>query len=151
MSMYILLTFLIAAFLSIANAQDPACYSIAGVEVDGLFSCNPSAENSVCCSPGDICYSNGLCAPSQEYINAGAAPITPFFWNGCTDPTFQDSSCFPECHSGQSLPNLNPHMQMADMSNSPWKRRAIVPSARCGEILLLWVWWLRLHEFVAGV
>lgn len=150
MSMYILLTFLIATFLSIVNAQDPACYSIAGVEVDSLFSCNPSAENSACCSPGDICYSNGLCAPSQESIDAGAATITPFFWDGCTDPTFEDSSCFPECHSGRFPSQSELHRQMADMSDSPRKRRAIMPSAGGGEILLLWFRWLRLYEFDTG-
>ena len=75
-------------------AQDPVCYGQQGVQTDKMFSCQPAAAESSCCAPGDICYSNGLCAPGPTENQDTA---TPFFWNGCTDPSFTSSACFSAC------------------------------------------------------
>jgi hypothetical protein len=75
-------------------AQEPICYGQEGVQSDTIFACQPNAAESACCSPGDICYSNGLCAPGPT---GNKDNITPFFWDGCTDSTFKSPECFSAC------------------------------------------------------
>jgi hypothetical protein len=80
-----------------AHAQSPICYGRSGVQTNNFFACQPAAAESACCFPGDICYSNGLCAPGPSEKSG----ITPFVWNGCTDPTYTSSACFAACYNGE--------------------------------------------------
>ncbi|KIN08371.1 hypothetical protein OIDMADRAFT_175182 [Oidiodendron maius Zn] len=105
---------LLAVFVivfSLVSAQDPICYGQQGVENDKMFSCQPTAAESACCAPGDICYSSGLCAPGPT---ENQDTVTPFFWNGCTDPSFTSSACFSSCfnlpgNGVQVCPNVGPN------------------------------------------
>src|SRR4051794_36721164 len=76
-----------------AQADSSVCYGRSGVQEDDLFSCQPDAVDAACCAAGNICYSNGLCAPGPT----SEPGITPFFWNGCTDANYNSSSCFSGC------------------------------------------------------
>ncbi|OBT71491.1 hypothetical protein VF21_09275 [Pseudogymnoascus sp. 05NY08] len=80
-------------------AQSTICYDVTGLQSEAFFPCEPDAEVSSCCYPDDICFSNGLCSPSPA--NKAKHPkdfyVTPFFWNACSDPTFQDPKCFSGC------------------------------------------------------
>ncbi|KFY28661.1 hypothetical protein V493_02816 [Pseudogymnoascus sp. VKM F-4281 (FW-2241)] len=99
----------------VSFAQSPVCYGPKGLQSEKYYPCEPNAEISACCAPGDICFSNGLCAPSADTI-AKHPPnffVSPFFWNGCSDPTFKDPRCFSACFavSGngvQSCPQAGP-------------------------------------------
>ena len=52
-----------------------------------------SGGHSACCAIGDLCLSNGLCMdPDME-----AKGANQYWRNGCTDKTFQDSSCANVC------------------------------------------------------
>ncbi|KFY51032.1 hypothetical protein V496_08993 [Pseudogymnoascus sp. VKM F-4515 (FW-2607)] len=85
---------IVACLLSqVQHVQSKICYESNGFESETYYDCAPDADVSACCRPGEICYSNGLCHPGPE-IEQG---ITPWFWHGCTDPTFQDPSCFSAC------------------------------------------------------
>ncbi|KFY29359.1 hypothetical protein V491_00085 [Pseudogymnoascus sp. VKM F-3775] len=87
---------IIACLLSqVQHVQSKICYETDGFESDSFYDCAPNANVSACCRPGEICYSNGLCHPGPE-LEQG---ITPWYSHGCTDPTFQDSSCFSACFS----------------------------------------------------
>ncbi|KAE9368765.1 hypothetical protein N431DRAFT_547673 [Stipitochalara longipes BDJ] len=69
------------------------CYDPSGVQDFKLFACQPKAASSSCCKAGDICYSNGLCAPGPTEPTG----ITPFFLDGCTDTSFAAPNCIPSC------------------------------------------------------
>jgi hypothetical protein len=69
------------------------CLGPSGVQDFGLFACSPEASESACCPPGNICYSNGLCAPGPTQVTG----ITPFFLDGCTDKSFTAPACIPNC------------------------------------------------------
>ncbi|EXJ53731.1 uncharacterized protein A1O5_12980 [Cladophialophora psammophila CBS 110553] len=70
------------------------CYNNIGNQDTGFVACDPNAESSACCSPGDICYSNGLCQPGPEQPNKG---ITPYYVDGCTDPSWNSPVCMAKC------------------------------------------------------
>lgn len=91
---------IVACLLSqVQHVQSKICYESSGFESETYYDCAPDADVSACCRPGDICYSNGLCHPGPE-VEQG---ITAWFWHGCTDPTFQDPSCFSACFSGKAI------------------------------------------------
>ena len=75
------------------------CYSPSGVQNFKLFACQPDSTSSSCCAPGDICYSNGLCAPGPTEPTG----ITPFFLNGCTDTSFAAPNCIPNCLTSEPI------------------------------------------------
>ena len=75
---------------------NPICFGNEGVQTSSFFSCQPDASESACCAPGDICYSNGLCSPGPTENQDTA---TPFFWNGCTNATFEIPECFSACYN----------------------------------------------------
>ncbi|KFY84888.1 hypothetical protein V500_08910 [Pseudogymnoascus sp. VKM F-4518 (FW-2643)] len=79
--------------------QSTICYDTTGLQSEKYYPCEPDAEVSSCCSPGDICFSNGLCAPSPA--SKASHPkdfyVTPFYWNSCSDPTYKDPKCFSAC------------------------------------------------------
>ncbi|KFX97597.1 hypothetical protein O988_04781 [Pseudogymnoascus sp. VKM F-3808] len=86
----------IAFILSqVQQVQSKVCYESNGFESQQYYDCQPDADVSACCRPGDICYSNGLCHPGPDADQG----ITDWYWHGCTDPTFQDPSCFSACFS----------------------------------------------------
>jgi hypothetical protein len=115
-------------------AADPICYGQQGVQNDKMFSCQPSAPESACCAPGDICYSNGLCAPGPtESQNVD----TPFFWNGCTDPSACFSACFNRKPFVQRGTVLSP-----DKQNSSRKWGPSLPKCRAQSLLLLPIQWM---------
>ncbi|OBT52746.1 hypothetical protein VE04_08061 [Pseudogymnoascus sp. 24MN13] len=80
-------------------AQSTICYDVTGLQSEVFFPCEPDAEVSSCCYAGDICFSNGLCSPSAATKAKHPTDfyVTPFFWNACSDPTFQDPKCFSRC------------------------------------------------------
>ncbi|KFZ06383.1 hypothetical protein V501_07462 [Pseudogymnoascus sp. VKM F-4519 (FW-2642)] len=80
-------------------AQSTICYDVTGLQSEVFFPCEPDAEVSSCCYAGDICFSNGLCSPSAatKAEHPKDFYVTPFFWNACSDPTFQDPKCFSGC------------------------------------------------------
>ncbi|KFZ16866.1 hypothetical protein V502_04858 [Pseudogymnoascus sp. VKM F-4520 (FW-2644)] len=85
---------IVACLLSqVQYVQSKICYESNGFESETYYDCAPNADVSACCRPGDICYSNGLCHPGPD-VEQG---ITAWYWHGCTDPTFQDPSCFSAC------------------------------------------------------
>ncbi|KFY35622.1 hypothetical protein V494_05743 [Pseudogymnoascus sp. VKM F-4513 (FW-928)] len=87
---------IVACLLSqVQHVQSKLCYESNGFESETYYDCQPDAKVSACCRPGDICYSNGLCHPGPDAEQG----ITDWYWHGCTDPTFQDPSCFSACFS----------------------------------------------------
>jgi hypothetical protein len=91
---------IIACLLSqVQKALSKICYESTGLESKQYFDCDPGAQVSSCCRPGDICYSNGLCTPGPTEDQG----VTPFYWHGCSDPTFKDPSCFSACFPGRSI------------------------------------------------
>ncbi|KFY29496.1 hypothetical protein V493_02339 [Pseudogymnoascus sp. VKM F-4281 (FW-2241)] len=102
---------IIACLLSqIQHVQSKICYESNGFQSEKYFDCAPDAEVSACCGAGHICYSNGLCTPGPT-VQKG---VTDWYWFGCTDPTFQDPSCFSACFSVRgdgvdSCPNQGPN------------------------------------------
>ncbi|OBT61301.1 hypothetical protein VE03_09572 [Pseudogymnoascus sp. 23342-1-I1] len=91
---------IVACLLSqVQHVQSKICYESDGFESDTFYDCAPNADVSACCRPGDICYSNGLCHPGPD-VEQG---ITAWYWHGCTDPTFQDPSCFSACFAGKPI------------------------------------------------
>ena len=64
--------------------QLKACYQAFEREVSGDFPCNPDANVSSCCAPGNICSSNLLCTSAsnrQDYVGT------------CTDVTWSSPAC----------------------------------------------------------
>ncbi|KFY81172.1 hypothetical protein V499_00054 [Pseudogymnoascus sp. VKM F-103] len=102
---------LVACLLSqVQHVQSKICYESNGFESTSYYDCAPDAAVSACCRPGDICYTNGLCHPGPDAEQG----ITPWYWHGCTDPTFQDPSCFSACFAVTgdgvySCPNQGPN------------------------------------------
>lgn len=96
MSFYFRSLVLLAIVVACVRAQRPVCYTQNGVEDKNQFPCDPTSELSTCCGLEDVCFSNGLCSPPADKPTA-----TEFFWNGCTDPTFEDDVCFKECLAGK--------------------------------------------------
>ncbi len=83
------------AQLNSINALLNTCFSPLGGPNFKLFACQPEAKVSSCCSPADLCYSNGLCAPGPDSPNL--TYYTPFFASGCTDSTWPSPACVPNC------------------------------------------------------
>lgn len=64
--------------------QLKACYQAFEGEVSGDFPCNPDANVSSCCAPGNICSSNLFCISAsnkQDYVGT------------CTDRTWSSPAC----------------------------------------------------------
>ncbi|KAH8602360.1 hypothetical protein B0O99DRAFT_680489 [Bisporella sp. PMI_857] len=79
---------------SINGITAQTCFGHDGNQATTSFVCQPDAEVSSCCMPGDICYSNGLCKPTiKEKVDTA---LTAFFNFGCTDPTFNSTSCMSQ-------------------------------------------------------
>jgi hypothetical protein len=95
------ITYLLVFAALIANVA-PTCWSIDGFEESFRLVCDPQAEVSNCCSPSDICYSNGLCGGVQEAHNNTLR--TPFFIGACTQQDFEDPKCAvaPKCRQNNS-------------------------------------------------
>lgn len=123
---------IVACLLSqVQHVQSKICYESNGFESQTYYDCAPDAAVSACCRPGDICYSNGLCHPGPDEEQG----ITAWYWHGCTDPTFQDPSCFSACFSGKPIqrrrsfklaftgtgPPSKPHPRILTC-NSGWRR-----------------------------
>lgn len=80
-------------FLSVNNCfgQLKACYQAFEGEVAGDFPCNPDANVSSCCAPGNICSSNLFCISAsnqQDYVGTctdrtWSSPACPFHLNWC--------------------------------------------------------------------
>lgn len=85
-------------------AQSTTCYSTEGLPETNYYPCEPDAAVSSCCAPGDICFSNGLCSPSQARQNANPEGtfITTFYRDSCTDPSFKDPKCLSQCFVGEN-------------------------------------------------
>lgn len=52
-----------------------------------MIPCDPSAQTTACCAPGDSCFDNGLCL-SQQFF---------FYRGGCTEKSFPSASCATRC------------------------------------------------------
>jgi hypothetical protein len=90
-----------------AEALLETCYNAAGVPDFQIFPCQPKATESSCCKAGDICYSNGLCAPGPTEPTG----ITPYFLNGCTNTSFSAPDCIPSCLTSEFHPLQTPSKQ----------------------------------------
>ncbi|ELR02184.1 hypothetical protein VC83_07817 [Pseudogymnoascus destructans] len=97
----------LACLLSqVPGAQSTICYDTTGLPNTNYYPCEPDATISSCCAAGDVCYSNGLCSPSQARKDAHPKGtfITDFYRDSCSDPSFKDpkclSQCFNESHQG---------------------------------------------------
>ena len=66
------------------------CYASANVPLAELGPCNTNASESLCCTPGQVCLSNGLCATQSGDIYTG----------GCTDKTYSSAICPKFCTPG---------------------------------------------------
>ncbi|KFX98227.1 hypothetical protein O988_04457 [Pseudogymnoascus sp. VKM F-3808] len=116
------IVFVLCLLLSqVSPAQSAVCYDSSGLasgpeSKKPFFPCESDAGVTSCCEPGDICFSNGLCSPGPA-LKASHEPgfyQTSFFWNACTDPSFQDPKCFTGCFSVpgngvQSCPEAGPN------------------------------------------
>lgn len=68
------------------------CYSNTSFLLPDYGACDYPQQNPTwCCTPGQICLTNGLCATD---LNA-------FYVGGCTDKTYKDAACPRFCQSGQ--------------------------------------------------
>ncbi|KAI1389849.1 uncharacterized protein F4822DRAFT_216501 [Hypoxylon trugodes] len=81
---------LIAAGLAVTSEYQ-TCYRIDGAAMASVRRCdNTTTGHSACCSPGEVCYSNGVCyghtSGSQDWLR-----------EGCTDHTWKDPACFDVC------------------------------------------------------
>jgi hypothetical protein len=105
-------TYLLVFAALVANVA-PTCWSIDGFEESDRLVCDPHADVSNCCSPSEICYSNGLCGGVQEAHNNTLA--TPFFIGACTRQDFEDPKCAvaPKCRRNNS--ELAPPQTTASM------------------------------------
>lgn len=80
-------TFVILLWSLLVNncfGQLKACYQAFEGEVAGDFPCNPDANVSSCCAPGNICSSNLFCTSAsnkQDYVGT------------CTDRTWSSPAC----------------------------------------------------------
>ena len=77
------------------------CYFPAGNVAYGNVPCDPNAEVSICCGDREHCLANGLCAVGDTsdglggFLNSGVE----FARGSCTDPTWEDPTCFQHCLS----------------------------------------------------
>lgn len=103
------LVFFFEIFWSFVHAT---CYFPNGLEMTRpkveFFECDSSQEHTMCCGTGDHCRSDGLC----DSIFYGLV-----FRNGCSDSTWQSSSCVSLCDSG-FLDISIWNDQVKDLSNS---------------------------------
>ncbi|RWA10335.1 hypothetical protein EKO27_g4786 [Xylaria grammica] len=84
-------------FLALAITQsNAACYDASGIERNGFFPCNTSAEVSICCGGTDYCLDNGLC------LDASGDNI--FTVQACTSATW-DAPCKQYCPGPPSTEN----------------------------------------------
>ncbi|KAK7185948.1 hypothetical protein PSPO01_08198 [Paraphaeosphaeria sporulosa] len=90
------------------TAPNGTCYSITGLASPfndyTYVPCNLTAiengQHSACCASGDTCLTNGLCKYNSP------TPVRNFntYWRiGCTDPTYQDSSCPKQCKNRENV------------------------------------------------
>ena len=70
--------------IKICLGQLKACYQAVEGQVAGDFPCNPDANVSSCCSPGNICSSNLFCISASNHQN---------YVGTCTDRTWSSPAC----------------------------------------------------------
>ncbi|KAL9608592.1 MAG: hypothetical protein Q9167_006582 [Letrouitia subvulpina] len=104
---------LLFCFLQVSSATSSArkCYYPGGIYQPNDTPCNPSAPNSDCCAPEDICLSNGLCyrsninrlhrgvrfPPPSRRLSSRRPRLTSKIKQSCTDPTFKTPNCTNTC------------------------------------------------------
>lgn len=71
------------------------CYAPNAVPLPEYGPCNTLQSVSLCCTPGQICLTNGLCANGEG----------EFYSGGCTDKTYKAAIC-PSFCTGNSPPGL---------------------------------------------
>lgn len=77
------------------------CYAIDGIILPDHGSCNPGAGPRVCCTAGQICLSNGLCAVDIGASSSSASSYGYYYYNGgCTDSTYHSATCPRFCTTG---------------------------------------------------
>lgn len=98
-----LISFLLV-LIAVASSTDLKCYTPGKQENTGLLPCSPSSNTTACCSPGDICYSNGVCKAPPDNKQGVAGQL---FINGCTDPDWAETDlCRSECANRKSKYHL---------------------------------------------
>lgn len=78
-------------------AANSTCYYPNGIENNG-GACRPNADVSACCGPTFVCLSNGLCKPGPNTTKTYAYN---FYRSGCTDASFNSTSCPRFCIDGE--------------------------------------------------
>lgn len=98
-SLLISLVLFLATWFVTAAPNNGICYNTDQIQDGGYLPCDPEAEVSFCCKPGDICLSKGLCEPS---VNTSSYD-TPYFTSLCTDYSWNSpSTCLEICNNNPS-------------------------------------------------
>ena len=82
------------------SAGVPSCYNALGNQVSYSFPCSTDGSLAQCCLANAACASNGFC------VNAGIEALTPYYWSGCTDPTWKNKGCSSECLDSTRLTRM---------------------------------------------
>ncbi|KAF2630467.1 hypothetical protein BU25DRAFT_419446 [Macroventuria anomochaeta] len=85
----------VIALVASTAATNSTCYYPNGEKNNG-GACNANTEVSMCCGPTFVCLSNGLCQPGPDTTRTYAYD---FYRSGCTDGSFNSSSCPQFCTS----------------------------------------------------
>lgn len=83
------------SILNFSLIMSAKCYDQDGNENPDLLACSADGDGlASCCQPGDACATNGFCLPPS----AAKAPLNYYVY-GCSDPTWNASTCVNECNS----------------------------------------------------
>ncbi|KAF1986958.1 hypothetical protein K402DRAFT_393111 [Aulographum hederae CBS 113979] len=104
---------LLSSLFQAATASNGTCYFPNGVESSGS-PCNPDAPESVCCGPGFVCLSNGLCTLGPDLRKTYRYE---YYRSSCTDATWNSTDCPAFCHGADD--NLDAGQGLASCPGVP--------------------------------
>jgi len=94
-----LLLFALSIRSTLAQSSNDTCFYPNGVQSNG-GACYPDQPESVCCGPGFVCLSNGLCQTGPDLKRTYRFK---YYRSSCTDGTWNASECPSFCLGGKSL------------------------------------------------
>ena len=116
--MYTFAITLLFSFVHTCFCQLQVCYQAVDGEVAGDFPCDPDANVSSCCSPGNICSSNLYCISASNQQN---------YVGTCTDMTWNSPACpfnlSPYLLDSSSASNIEISLTIAALATGrldPW-------------------------------
>jgi hypothetical protein len=90
------------------------CYDHRGYPTTAIPCSNSTTGHVSCCSKGDDCLSNAICA-AHDYNN----PVTFWYSAGCTDPTYSNKSvCGSQCPSYDGFVYCDPTKPSSNHGNN---------------------------------